>query len=761
MRAMVGRNVHMNYENQQENIQNEEPIAAVGISCIFPGIARDVEGFSTLLSEGMHVLTDIPSDRFLADLFYDKDLRKPNSICTKKGAFLDNISGFDAEFFDISAREAIAMDPQQRLLLECCWHAIEDAGITRKQLSNTNAAIYIGASNEEYKVLLERSSNFVEYEPFITTSAVLSGLSGRIAHVFDIHGPAITINTHYSSSLVAIHLACENLVLKNCDVSIAGGVQLLLTAQDYILMSHNKTLSPAGYCKTFDSEADGFGFGEGCGVVVLKRLNDALKNNDRIYAVIRGTAINQNGYSKNIAATSKTAQKALISELLNKIKINPKDISYIEAHGTGTPLGDITEMEAISEVFSGSHSVNDPLYVGSVKTNIGHLGPAAGIAGLLKVILLLKNKQVPKHLHFKHQNQKINLDVIPALIPRENISLDNKQQPLIAGVSSFGITGTNAHVIVEEYSIEDCIAKQNTGDQQNLELLCISAKTLSALKSMALSYVAYLNATTEAFSDICYTAIVSRTHFENRLGIVASSKSEAIQQIQFWLEHGRIEYKQNNDPWLRFYQSAADLYVKGEEIEDLLVINGKNKKRANIPKYKFEHIDYWLESQSVDMNDDQNSTDGSSATNISQASYNSFIDVLYNQSHDTQCLLLSEEIKKIVRQVLKIPETTGVQPEANLIDLGLNSLLAVEFREQIVNLIGEEYDKLLFDTLIFNYPTITALVNYLIDDVMNLSAVKNSTIKEQGFNFEDEKTLLKLDEQMKIAKTYLQSTYKV
>jgi acyl transferase domain-containing protein/NADP-dependent 3-hydroxy acid dehydrogenase YdfG len=517
----------------KQSVINSEPIAVVGMSCRFPGIASSIEGYWQLLSQGTHVLSDIPPERFDVAKFFDSNPDAVNKTYVKKGAFIDGVSEFDANFFGISPREAIAMDPQQRILLECSWEALEDSGVAPDSLSNSKTGVFIGCIDSEYRQLLEASKNCADYETLIPTGAFAGAVAGRLSYVFGFVGPSMVIDTHYSASLVALHLACQGLRNGECDRAIAGGVHFILSLEGYILFSRNHTLSPDGYSKTFDAAGDGFGRGEGCGVLVLKRLSDAIQDGDRVHAIIRGSAVNQDGHSSSMTAPNELAQENLIREALAVAKIAPKQISYIEAHGTGTPLGDPTEVQAIAAVMQIDRDKDKPLYLGSVKTNIGHLEAAAGIAGVIKTILALKHKQIPAHLHLKKLNSNINLDAIPAIIPTSLTPWEHERR--IAGVSSFGLSGTNAHVILEEAPepVSGPIIHNSTLER-DANVLCISAKNNAALNAMVARYIDNLKINTASLADICFSANSGRAHLEQALAIVAKSKDELLEHLNNW-----------------------------------------------------------------------------------------------------------------------------------------------------------------------------------------------------------------------------------
>ena len=426
-----------------------EPVAIIGMSCRFPGGANDPETFWKLLEQGFDSSIEIPKNRWDVDKYYDSNPDAPGKIISRKSSFLTiPIEQFDAGFFNISPREAEYLDPQQRLLLEVSVEALVNANIDPWQLRGSQTGVFIGISSHDYGELLGSHFSEKDIEAYFGTGNSSSTATGRISYTLGLQGPSIAIDTACSSSLVALHEACQSLRNGESTMAIAGGVNLILTPFLSINFSQAHMLSADGHCKTFDASADGYVRGEGCGIIILKRLSDAKRDNDPILAVIKGSAVNQDGASGGLTVPNGPAQEAVIKRALEQAKLNPQDINYIETHGTGTSLGDPIEVNAISHVFGKERQA--PLTIGTVKTNIGHLEAAAGIAGVIKTILSLQNETIPKHLHFKTINPSIHLEAIPAQIPLDPISWKKGDKPRRAGISSFGFSGTNAHIIVEE-----------------------------------------------------------------------------------------------------------------------------------------------------------------------------------------------------------------------------------------------------------------------------------------------------------------------
>ena len=428
--------------------RTDEPIAIVAVSCRFPG-APDPEAFWEVLSGGVDAIREVPEDRFDIDEFYDPDPDAPGKTYTRFGGFLDGIDGFDPEFFGISPREAVWIEPQQRLMLEMAWEGLERAGYSPAALRGSRTGVFVGVAANEYAHLLS-SESIDKIEPHFITGNALNAISGRVAFALGLEGPAVAVDTACSSSLVAVHQACQALHSGDCDLALAGGVNVLLSPVTVVAASRARMLSPVGRCKTFDASADGYVRSEGCGILVLKRLSDAVRDGDRVCAVISSSAVNQDGASSGLTVPNGGAQQRLIGAALARAGLAGGDVDYLEAHGTGTPLGDPIEVQAAAAAYGGSRDADRPLLMGSVKTNIGHLESASGAAGLIKVVLSLQHEVLPQSLHFDNPSPHIPWDSLPVRVVDKAIPWQANGRPRRAGVSSFGFTGTNAHVLIEE-----------------------------------------------------------------------------------------------------------------------------------------------------------------------------------------------------------------------------------------------------------------------------------------------------------------------
>ncbi|MBS9534283.1 SDR family NAD(P)-dependent oxidoreductase [Mycobacterium sp. M1] len=517
--------------------RTDEPIAIVAVSCRFPG-APDPEAFWEVLSGGVDAIREVPEDRFDIDEFYDPDPETPGKIYTRFGGFIDGVDGFDPEFFGISPREAVWIEPQQRLVLETVWEGLERAGYAPAALRGSRTGVFVGVAANEYAHLLSAES-VEKIEPYFITGNALNAVSGRVAFALGLEGPAMAVDTACSSSLVAVHQACQALHSGDCDVALAGGVNVLLSPVTSIAASRARMLSPVGRCKTFDASADGYVRSEGCGILVLKRLSDAVRDGDRVAAVIGASAVNQDGASSGLTVPNGGAQQRLVGTVLARAGLVGADVDYLEAHGTGTPLGDPIEVQAAGAVYGAGRTPDRPLLMGSVKTNIGHLESASGTAGLIKVVLSLQHEMLPPSLHFDTPSPHIPWDTLPVRVVDKPTPWQRNGRPRRAGVSSFGFTGTNAHVLIEEAPAPpvdpggEAPTAHDQAESGGANVLVLSARSPEALVSSAQRYATWLADHPEAdIADVCFTAGVGRSHFEHRAAVVVDSGTDAIQRAR-------------------------------------------------------------------------------------------------------------------------------------------------------------------------------------------------------------------------------------
>jgi len=505
------------------------PIAVVGIGCRFPGGADNPAWFWQVLRTGTDTVTEVPRDRWDADAYFDPDPEAPGKCCTRYGAFLRQpIDSFDAEFFGITPRETRSLDPQQRLVLEVGWEALEHAGIAPDTLFGTRTGVFLGLMTNDFMRLQVQQLGAAEVDMYTGTGSGMSFLAGRLSHFLGIRGPSMVVATECSSSLVAVHLACQALRGGECDTVLAGGVNTILSPDMGIMLTRMRAISPDGRCKTFDAAADGFSRGEGCGVVVLKRLEDAQRDNDTVFAVIAGSAVNHDGRSSGLTVPNSRAQQELIRQALINARLHPAQVQYIEAHGTGTSLGDPIEVGALAAVFGPDRAKDQPLLIGSVKTNMGHLEAAAGVVGLIKVVLALWHGEIPPHLHFHRPSPHIAWDELPVKVPVVCTQWPAAERR-VAGVSSFGMSGINAHVVLEQPT--QAQASTATVDRP-LHMLTLSAKTPQALQQLVERYREALDADpARELADVCFTANTGRAHHAHRLAVLADTNETLASRL--------------------------------------------------------------------------------------------------------------------------------------------------------------------------------------------------------------------------------------
>ena len=517
----------------QHQEATSEPIAIIGVGCRFPG-ANDPTAFWQLLRNGVDAIREVPADRFDQHAFYDADPAVPGKMNTRWGGFLEQVDQFDANFFGISPREALRMDPQQRLLLEVTWEALQDAGQVPERLAGTPTGVFVGIATNDYGRL--QWNDLARIDAYAGTGNALSIAANRISYLFDFRGPSIALDTACSSSLVAVHLACCSLRSGESTLALAGGANLILSPAIAINFTKAGAMAPDGRCKAFDARANGYVRSEGAGVVVLKPLSKALADGDPIYAVIRGSAVNQDGRSNGLMAPNPLAQEAVLREAYRQAGVSPGEVQYVEAHGTGTLLGDPIEAQALGTVLRAERPPERPCALGSVKTNLGHLEAAAGIAGLIKVALALRHREIPPSLHFEEPNPHIPFHDVPLRVQTALGPWPTESGPALAGVSSFGFGGTNAHVVLQAAPpaiVEMPDAERKVGTY----LLPLSARHPEALQSLARAYRDFLATPGSASSlpDVCYTASVRLAHHDHRLAMTGGSPAQLVESLEAFL----------------------------------------------------------------------------------------------------------------------------------------------------------------------------------------------------------------------------------
>lgn len=510
----------------------EDAIAVTALSCRFPG-APTPEAFWELLQRGGDAITEVPPSRWDAQRFYHPDPSTPGTMSTRWGGFLEQVDTFDPLFFGISPREAIRMDPQQRLLLEVAWAALERGGHAPQALQGSRTGVFVGISTQDYAQRQFGHRSLLD--AYAGTGNAHSIAANRLSYVLGLRGPSMAVDTACSSSLVAVHLASQSLRSRECDMALAGGVNLILTPDLTIAFSQAGMMAKDGRCKTFDAAADGYVRSEGCGVVVLKRLPDALAAGDTILAVIRGSAVNHDGLSNGLTAPSGVAQQEVIRQALKQARLSPEQLGFIEAHGTGTSLGDPIEMEALKAVLMPGRSPSQRCLIGSAKSNIGHLEAAAGIAGLVKAILALQHGEIPPQVHFRQLNPHLSLDSTAFHIPTAREPWSQPPGARFAGVSSFGFGGTNAHVIVGEPPRPTPAPAHPP--ERTCHVLTLSARGDQALRALARQYQERLTEKdAPELADVCFTANTGRSHWTHRLAVVGGSHAEVVARLDTFLQ---------------------------------------------------------------------------------------------------------------------------------------------------------------------------------------------------------------------------------
>ncbi|GGN49832.1 hypothetical protein GCM10011579_003930 [Streptomyces albiflavescens] len=508
---------------------SDEPVALVAMACRLPGGVSDPDGLWRLVAEGRDAVGPFPAGRWDVESLYDPDPEALGKSYAREGGFLEGLESFDAGFFGITPKEAAAMDPQQRLLLETAWEALERAGIVPAELAGSTTGVYVGMFGSDYL----SGSRLDQLDGYVGTGSALSVASGRLAYVLGLGGPALTVDTACSSSLVALHLAAQALRSGECDLALAGGVTLMVTPGTFVEFSRLRGLSPTGRCRSFSDGADGAIWAEGAGMVVLKRLSDARRDGDEVLAVLRGTAVNQDGRSQGLSAPNGPAQEQVIRRALERSGLDPADIDYVEAHGTGTTLGDPIEANALSEVFGDSRPPGRPLYLGSLKSNIGHAQAASGVLGLMKVVQSLRRETLPRTLHADTPSRHVDWDGSGLQLLREPVAWPSSQERIRrAGVSAFGISGTNAHLILEEAEPVEAAPEAEPDTEPKVELppgkrlFVLSGRSETAVRGQAARLAEHLSDDSAALPDIAHSLARHRSHFERRAAIVSGDPNE-------------------------------------------------------------------------------------------------------------------------------------------------------------------------------------------------------------------------------------------
>ncbi|MBT9332219.1 type I polyketide synthase [Paracidobacterium acidisoli] len=701
-------------QNPDADLPGSEPLAIVGMACRFPGHVNSPDDFRKLLDAGVDAIREIPAGRWS-----DTDRLAKR---TRYGGWRDDADQFDAAFFDISPVEAREMDPQQRFLLEVTWEALADAGIPPIALSGSRAGVFVALCNQDY--LRSQLEHAKRTGARTGPGAAQSMAAGRIAFLLNAHGPCLVVDTACSSSLTAVHLACQSLRLRECSVAIAGASNLKISPEEASASAEWGMLAADGRCKVFDSRADGFVPGEGCGVVILKRLADALAAEDRIHAVIRGTAVNQDGRSTLLTAPSGPAQEAVMRAALENGAVRASDVTYVETHGTGTSLGDPIEVGALCSVY-GEAAGAAPCMLGAVKTNIGHLEAAAGMAGLMKVALSLQQERIPRNLHFERLNPEISLEGTRLVPASEGAWWPRGERPRFAGLSSFGMSGSNAHVILEEAPAL-AVTKDAMASADQDFLLLLSARSEKALRQMAAAFDDSSAWTEASAEEICRTAALRRSHYEWRLAVTGKTKEELRSGLKDYFagrsgghaQWGHVGYAQPAGTALassmEIAASAADAgtrYVSGRSCDWTKVLPAKGRV-VSLPRYAWQHERFWFEeaAEGATAVKDHAARGQDSA----QASFDA-------RAWETALLSLraasGEERQRLIREFIQRESAAvlGLQPgvvpplDVPLTDLGLDSLMAITLQNRLRAVLGQEIPL----RLVIEQATVLALADAL------------------------------------------------
>ncbi|MEM9457267.1 MAG: type I polyketide synthase [Myxococcota bacterium] len=526
-------------------LARSEPIAVIGLACRFPGAVTEPEGLWQLLEDGRDAVREVPPQRWELATLFDRDPGAPGKLSTRWAGLLADYDHFDAEFFGITPREAERMDPHQRIWLEVAWEALDRAGQRVPDLRGSRTGVFVGLSPMDYPAL--EFSRGSEIDSYSATGACGSVVAGRFSYQFDLRGPSVVVDTACSSALVAVHYACKSLRNGECEMAVAGGINLLLAPWSTIATSKMRTMASDGRCKTFDARADGYVRAEGCGALVLKPLSKARAASDPIWAVIRGSAVNQDGRSTSLTAPSLTSQREVIEAALQDARATAGEVGFVETHGTGTSLGDPIEVEALNGVYGRRDLEAAPCVLGAAKTVFGHLEAAAGVVGLSKAIMTLRRGRITPVLNFQRLNPNIEIDGTPLVIPTQSLPWPRGERPRVAAVSSFGFCGTNSHLIVQEAppieaDLEAGLEAGASDRESELDgpyVLPISAHQPAPLRTLAARYRDVLGATTAEVQDVCHTAALRRTEHAHRLAIVAGDPAALRGALDDWVQ-GRV-----------------------------------------------------------------------------------------------------------------------------------------------------------------------------------------------------------------------------
>ncbi|MFM2061288.1 MAG: hypothetical protein RLZZ507_958 [Cyanobacteriota bacterium] len=715
------------------SITNTTDIAVIGMSGRFPG-ADNLSEFWENLKQGVDSIAEVPPSRWDVQKYYHPDPQQPNCSYSKWGGFLRDVDKFDPLFFNISPAEAEVIDPQQRLFLQSCWHTLEDAGYVGQRLDNTKCGVFAGVIYNDYKALLYKQGQIKNHGQVMLGNAN-SILASRVAYFLNLKGPVMTIDTACSSSLMAVHLACKSLRDGEADIMLAGGVTLYLSEQLYVEMSKAGMVSPTGKCRAFDNSADGLVVGEAVAVVALKLLDRAIADGDMIYGVIKGSGTNQDGKTNGITAPSGKSQSELELAVYQQYNIHPESISYIEAHGTGTKLGDPIEVEALTEAFRVYTTKKQYCALASVKSNIGHTSAAAGVVSLIKVLLSLRHKMIPPTLYVEKENTHNDFAESPFYV-NKNLRdwQENFPHPRRAAINSFGFSGSNCHIVVEEY--QELVSNFFPAQEQGKPVLIVlSARNKERLKEMATNFCRYLdNANNTDLLRLAYTLQIGRLAMEERLCIIVSNVEELREILRDYVE-GREERSLIYQGTIKAEVAAslsseeilkqthvsleelAKLWIEGVEIDWLGLYPSPTPKIMSLPTYPFAKERYWIPEKPEAIKEEETQEeiekDNPPSNHVTYQSLENFRQKI------------EEYLKEILSKSLKIP-AAKIQASAPFEKYGIDSVAIISLNQELASHFGD-----LPQTLLFERQNLSELVQYFIEHHQTALLKKWENIPEE------------------------------
>lgn len=733
-----------NFWEAQNEVSSQEDIAIIGMSGVMPQ-SEDLDEFWNNLVCEKDMVTEIPKDRWDYKKFYGDPLKERNKTNVKWAGFMKEVDKFDPAFFGISPLEAELMDPQQRIFMETVWNTIEDAGYRAADLSDSNTGVFVGVGGLDYLELLRQDKTGIQAQSSTGISHCI--LPNRISFFFNFHGPSEPVNTACSSSLVAIHRAMESIKRGECDQAIAGGVNVIASPSTFISFSKAGMLSLDGKCKTFDKDANGYVRGEGSGAVMLKQLSKAEKDGDQIYAVIKGSAVNHGGRATSLTAPNTKAQAELIEKAWKQSKLDPSTVTYIECHGTGTSLGDPVEINGLKKAFSklyqdaGREMVLHRCGIGSVKSNIGHLETAAGVASVMKVVLAMKHGQIPKTIHFRELNPYIDFSESPFYVVNETMDwshiIDEQgvEIPRRAGISSFGFGGVNAHIVLEEYRTykkESTEERKDASEQE--EMILLSAKTKGQLKESSKRLKNYLLKKQVSLSDLAYTLQCGREVMQERLVILTSSVEELCRLLAQYCEDEKNDSKiitgnakkncdlyelicdgKEGDMFIKMileqkhYSKLAKLWVLGVDINWNSIYEGTNIRRISLPNYPFLRQRYWVNEKDMEFERiyevEETESSKEQVTDLAQLEEAEQEEVLEEGDIRKRAV---EFLTALLRKGLKLRDDV-IEEDTEFYEVGLDSIIVNQLNSKMKEVFPD-----ISATIFFTYKSIEELADYLV-----------------------------------------------